>query len=232
MVADWAQRLQLSDTRMAWISLDKDDNDPTRFLTYFIVAIRKVGGIHENLAENLLDMLRSPQTPPVKDIVTTIINEVAELSSRLIIVFDDYHLIEESFVNEALVFLIEYLPPQLHLVIVTRDDPHLPLARMRDKEELNELRAADLRFIPVEIQEFLQQKLGVDLSPGEIAGLEMHTEGWITSLQLVATLPSHHGCAPTHLITSPMSATSLAESSISLVPNEAPEPLASQRTRV
>lgn len=183
LVADWAQRLQLSlsteslsDTRMAWISLDKDDNDPTRFLTYFIASIKQAGGIHENLAENLLDMLQSPQRPPVKDIVKAIINEGAELLNRLVIVFDDYHLIEETFVNEALAFLIEYLPPQLHLVIVTRDDPYLPLARLRAKGEMNELRAADLRFTTVEIQEFLQQKLGVDLSHDDIADLEMYTE--------------------------------------------------------
>jgi LuxR family maltose regulon positive regulatory protein len=186
LVADWAHRSLLSDTRMAWISLDKDDNDPSLFLTYLIVAFKQVGGIDENLAERLLDMLQSPQSPPVKDVVTTIINAVAELSSRLIIVFDDYHLIEETFVNEALAFLIEHLPPQLHLVIVTRDDPYLPLARLRAKGEMNELRAADLRFTTVEIQEFLQQKLGVDLSGDDIAALEMHTEGWITSLQLVA----------------------------------------------
>jgi hypothetical protein len=137
LVADWAHRSLLSDTRMAWISLDKDDNDPSLFLTYLIVAFKQVGCIDENLAERLLDMLQSPQSPPVKDVVTTIINAVAELSSRLIIVFDDYHLIEETFVNEALAFLIEHLPPQLHLVIVTRDDPYLPLARLRAKGKMN-----------------------------------------------------------------------------------------------
>ena len=176
LVADWAHRALLSDTRMAWISLDKDDNDTNLFLTYLMVAIKQVGGIHENLAVSLEDMLQSPQSPPVKDVVTTIINAVAELSSRLIIVFDDYHLIEETLVNEALAFLIEHLPPQLHLVIVTRDDPYLPLARLRAKGEMNELRAADLRFTTVEIQEFLQQKFGVDLSHDDIADLEMHTE--------------------------------------------------------
>lgn len=176
LVADWAHRSLLSDTRMAWISLDKDDNDTNLFLTYLMVAIKQVGGIHENLAVSLEDMLQSPQSPPVKDVVTTIINAVAELSSRLIIVFDDYHLIEETLVNEALAFLIEHLPPQLHLVIVTRDDPYLPLARLRAKGEMNELRAADLRFTTVEIQEFLQQKFGVDLSHDDIADLEMHTE--------------------------------------------------------
>ncbi len=186
LVADWAHRSLLSDTRMAWISLDKDDNDPSLFLRYLLIAIKQVGGIHQNLAESLEDMLQSPQSPPVKDVVTTIINAVAESSNRLIIVFDDYHLIEETSVNEALAFLIEHLPPQLHLVIVTRDDPYLPLARLRAKGEMNELRAADLRFITVEIQEFLQQKFGVDLSSDDIAALEMHTEGWITSLQLVA----------------------------------------------
>ena len=90
--------------------------------------------------------------------------------------FDDYHLIEETLVNEALAFLIEHLPPQLHLVIVTRDDPYLPLARLKAKGEMNELRAADLRFTTVEIQEFLQQKFGVDLSHDDIADLEMYTE--------------------------------------------------------
>ena len=192
LVADWAQRLQLSDTKMAWISLDEDDNDSSLFLTYLIVAIKQVGVIDENLAESLLDMLQSSQRPPVKDIVKAIINEGAELLNRLVIVFDDYHLIEETFINEALAFLIEYLPPQLHLVIVTRDDPYLPLARLRAKGDMNELRAADLRFTTVEIQEFLQQKLGVDLSHDDIADLEMYTEGWITSLQLVTTSIKGH----------------------------------------
>ena len=140
LIADWAQRLQVSSTaesqsiaRMAWISLDKDDNDPTRFVTYLISAIKQAGGIQDDLAENLLGMLQQPQPPPVKDLVTTIINEGATSSSRLIIVFDDYHVIEDPSVNEALSFLIEYLPPQLHLVLLTRDDPLLPLARLRGK---------------------------------------------------------------------------------------------------
>ena len=138
LVAEWVHRIQLSlstaslsDTRMAWISLDKDDNDPTRLLTYFIAAIKQAGGIHDNLAESLLDMLQSLQRPHVKDVVPAIINEGAELLNRLINIFDDYHLIEETFVNESLAFLIEYLPPQVHLVIVTRGDPYLPLARLR-----------------------------------------------------------------------------------------------------
>jgi LuxR family maltose regulon positive regulatory protein len=125
------------------------------FLRYLIFSIKQIGGIDENLAESLVDMLQSPQSPPVKDVVTTIINAVAELSSRLIIVFDDYHLIEETSINEALPFLIEHLPPQLHVVIVTRDDPYHPLARLRAKGKMNELRAADLRFTTVENQEFL-----------------------------------------------------------------------------
>ena len=134
LVADWAQRLQVSSTaesqsaaRMAWISLDKDDNDPTRFLTYFINAIKQAGGIEDDLAERLLGMLQPTQPPPFKHVVTTIINERANSSSRLIIVFDDYHVIEDPIVNETLSFLIEYLPPQLHLVILTRDDPILPV---------------------------------------------------------------------------------------------------------
>jgi LuxR family transcriptional regulator, maltose regulon positive regulatory protein len=174
------------DTKITWLSLDEDDNDPTRFLTYFIAALQQAAGIRADFADSLMGMLQLPQTPPIKDIVTAIVNEGAGLTGKLVIVIDDYHLIESPLINEALDFLIEYLPPQLHLVIITRDDPHLPLAGLRAKGQMTELRAADLRFTPLEITTFLQQKLGAQLSPEEIAGVDSHTEGWITGLHLVA----------------------------------------------
>jgi LuxR family maltose regulon positive regulatory protein len=134
-------------------------------------------------------MLQSPQPLPTEAILTSLINEVAAIPDRIIVVLDDYHLIESSPVDGALTFLLEHLPPPergLHLVIATREDPQLPLARLRARGQLTELRAADLRFTSAEAAEFLNQVMGLDLSAENIAALETRTEGWIAGLQLAA----------------------------------------------
>jgi LuxR family transcriptional regulator, maltose regulon positive regulatory protein len=199
LVSEWVDHFQSSssresqiDTRIAWISLDNDDNDPERFLTYLIASLRRAEGISAAVGESLTGMLQSLQAPPIKDIVTAIINESVNITGRVIIVFDDFHEIESPQINEAITFLLEYLPPKLHLVVVTREDPHLPLARLRAKSQMIELRAADLRFSTSEITAFLKRKLGVHFSPDEISMLDTQTEGWIAGLQLVAISMQGH----------------------------------------
>ena len=169
--------------QVAWLSLDEGDNDPTRFLAYFVAAIQT---IHQDIGQSVIAALQSSQPLPIQAILTTLINEIAAIPDRIILVLDDYHLIETQSIHDAITFLLEHLPPQMHLVIATRDDPHLPLARLRVRGQLTELRATDLRFTSSEAAEFLNQVMGLDLSADDIAALETRTEGWIAGLQLAA----------------------------------------------
>ena len=167
----------------ACLSLDEGDNDPTRFLTYFVAALRT---IEPTIGEGALAMLQSPQPPPTETILTTLLNDVTTITDNFILVLDDYHLIDAHAVDDALTFLLEHQPLQMHLVIATREDPHLPLARLRTRGQLTELRVADLRFTPTEAAAFLNQVMGLGLSTEEVAALENRTEGWIAGLQLAA----------------------------------------------
>ncbi len=169
--------------RVAWLSLDEGDNDPSRFLIYLIAAVQT---IVPKVGEGLLAVLQSPQPPPPEAILTTLLNEITTISDNFILVLDDYHVVDSQPVDQALAFLIDHLPPQLHLVIASREDPALPLARLRVRGQLTELRAADLRFTPAEAAEFLNRVMGLNLSAEDIAALENRTEGWIAGLQLAA----------------------------------------------
>ena len=168
---------------VAWLSLDEGDNDPTRFLTYLVAALQTIAA---NIGKGMLAVLQSPQPPPIESILTTLLNEITTIPDNFILVLDDYHVIDSKPVDNALTFLLEHLPPQMHLVIATREDPPLPLARLRARGQLTELRAADLRFTPAEAAEFLNQVMGLNLSAEDIAALETRTEGWIAGLQLAA----------------------------------------------
>ncbi len=137
-------------------------------------------------------MLQSPQPPPIESILTALLNEITTIPDNFVLVLDDYHVIDSKPVDNALTFLLEHLPPQMHLVIATREDPHLPLARLRARGQLTELRAADLRFTPAEAAEFLNQVMGLNLSAEDIAALETRTEGWIAGLQLAALSMQGH----------------------------------------
>ena len=172
--------------RFSWLSLDDEDNDLTRFLTYFVSALNRTQGIETKIGEGALNILKSPQPPPASAILTTIINEITAIPEKIVFVFDDYHLIDNQLVNDAVAFLIENLPPQLQLVIATRQDPHLSLGRLRAQDQVTDLRAADLRFTLTETATFLNQIMGLNLSSEDIAGLETRTEGWIAGLQLAA----------------------------------------------
>jgi len=131
-------------------------------------------------------MLQSSQPPPTELLLTTLLNEIAAVPDNFILVLDDYHVIDAQPIDLSLTFLLEHLPPQMHLVIATREDPLLPLARLRVRGQLTELRAADLRFTPAEAAEFLNQVMSLNLAAEGIAALETRTEGWIAGLQLAA----------------------------------------------
>jgi LuxR family maltose regulon positive regulatory protein len=181
----------------AWLSLDKGDNDPARFLAYLVAALQtlalsQVEGIATNIGEGVLGVLQSLQRPPSESILTALLNEITTIPDDFVLVLDDYHVIDARPVDNALTFLLEHLPPQMHVVIATREDPNIPLARYRAGSQLTELRVADLRFTPSEAAEFLNQVMGLDLSAEDVAALETRTEGWIAGLQLAAISMQGH----------------------------------------
>ncbi|MCB0111291.1 MAG: NACHT domain-containing protein, partial [Caldilineaceae bacterium] len=168
---------------VAWLSLDEEDNEPSRFLLYLVAALRSV---HAHVGESTLASLKVAQLPPITALLTPLLNELSRLADSVVLVLDDYHLITAAPIHEALTFLIEHLPPTLRLIITTRIDPPLPLARWRVRGQLTEIRADELRFGTAEITAFFNQKMGFSLSSAEIAILEGRTEGWIAALQLAA----------------------------------------------
>ena len=192
LVSHWVENLQGNNEidgqpiKVTWLSLDGDDNDPVCFLTYFIAALNQSKDIETDIGQGALNLLQSPQPPSANNILISLINDLAVIPNKIIFVLDDYHLIESKEIHQALIFLLENLPPQLHLVIATRQDPHLSLGRLRARNQLTELRAADLRFTFSEAADFLNQVMGLNLSSGDIAELETRTEGWIAGLQLAA----------------------------------------------
>jgi LuxR family maltose regulon positive regulatory protein len=189
LVSEWiyqkdeAGEAALHPSCVAWLSLDENDNDPLRFLTYLVAALQTLA---PNLGQGVLTLLQSPQPPPLETTLTALLNELATLPDPVVLILDDYHLIEDKAVDQALTFLIEHLPPSIHLVITTREDPQLPLARLRARGALNEVRAADLRFTPAEATAFLNQMMGLTLATEQITALGARTEGWIAGLQLAA----------------------------------------------
>ena len=180
LVSQW---LALIERPAAWLSLDEGDNDPARFLTYLVAALQTIAA---HVGEGVLGVLQSPQPPPTEAILTTLLNDLTSISDQFVLVFDDYHVIDAKAIDQALTFLLEHLPPHMHLVIATREDPPLPLARLRAGGRMTEVRAADLRFTPSEAAAFLNQVMGLRLSAQDIAALERRTEGWIAGLQLAA----------------------------------------------
>jgi len=189
LAADWlhAQEAHPSPSFVrAWLSLDADDNDPVRFLTYLIASLNHIQGMKTDIGTGALQMIQTPQPPPLETIISTVINEITLATEKIVLVLDDYHLIDAPQVHESLNFLIENLPPQLHLVITTREDPPIHLARLRVGGQLNELRALDLRFTIDETANFVNQVMGLNLSAADISALESRTEGWIAGLQMAA----------------------------------------------
>lgn len=184
-----------SERPAAWFSLDEGDHALPRFLTYLVAALQRLAltpalsrgeGLGPTIGEGVLTLLHSPQPPSTEALLTMLLNDLAAVPEPFLLVLDDYHVIHAPPVDDALTFLLEHLPPTLHLVLTTRKDPRLPLARLRVRHQVTELRAAELRFTSDEAARFLTQVMGLPLSADEVARLESRTEGWIAGLQLAA----------------------------------------------
>ncbi len=188
LVSEWVSVIP-HPTKVAWLSLDAGDNDPTRFLAYLVAALQTISA---GIGTGVAAALESPQPPATEALLTGLLNEIAAMRQEFILVLDDYHLVDARPVDQALAFLLEHQPPQMRLVIATREDPPLPLARLRAQGQMTELRAADLRFTPAEAAEFLNRVMGLNLSAEDIAALESRTEGWIAGLQLAAISMQGH----------------------------------------
>jgi LuxR family maltose regulon positive regulatory protein len=181
LLAKWLTAPE-SQRAVAWVSLEEADSQPARFWTYLVTAVQRampeVGG-------SALALLQTRQ-PPLDSVVATLINELSTAPTELDVVLDDYHLIETPELQPSVAYLLEHLPPQVHLIISTRVDPALPLARLRARGDLVEIRAADLRFTLTEVAAYLNDAAALDLTAADIAALETRTEGWIAALQLAA----------------------------------------------
>jgi len=180
LLSEWAAQVQQP---VGWLSLDEGDDDLAHFWTYVVAALQT---IRPQLGQSVLPMLQGPQPPPVRSILTPLLNEMAALSKSVVLVLDDYHLVTEGAIHDGVAFLLDHLPRQLHLVIATRADPPLPIARLRARGQLTELRADDLRFTAEEVTAFLNGVMGLRLQPEDIAALEARTEGWVAGLHLAA----------------------------------------------
>ncbi|GAE32569.1 LuxR C-terminal-related transcriptional regulator [Halalkalibacter hemicellulosilyticus] len=186
LVSQW---LTNCEQPVTWLSLEEGDNVLARFLTYLFVALRK---IEANIGEGVIGLLQSSQLPPIDSILGSLINDLSSVQSDFILVLDDYHVINAHPIDHAIEFLLEHIPPQMHLVLTTREEPRLSIARLRARGQLTEVRAADLRFTSFEAAKFLNYVMGLDLSAEEIALLESRTEGWIAGLQLAALSMQDH----------------------------------------
>jgi len=179
-----AQWFAESGTPVAWLSLEAEDNDPTRFLSYLIAALQT---LDSQIGTTALALLRTPQPPSPETVLAVLTNDLVERDGDdFALVLDDYHVITADPLHRGMTFLLEHLPPQLHLILATRADPPLSLTRLRAGGQLAELRAADLRFGATEVSAFLQGVMGLDLPHEAITTLERRTEGWIVGLQLAA----------------------------------------------
>jgi LuxR family maltose regulon positive regulatory protein len=199
LLAEWLQCLSMPGgeapvPRVAWLSLDEPDNDPSRFFAYLVAALQRADS---TIGRDLPGALPAAFAPAgasgeavdvkwVEAPMTLLINDIAATSAPLLLILDDYHLITQLGVHAAVSFLVEHTPPNMQLVIATRQDPPLPLSRARARGYMTELRAADLRFSRVEVTAFLNQTMDLDLTPEQVAALEFRTEGWIAGLQLAA----------------------------------------------
>ncbi|MGD9002616.1 MAG: AAA family ATPase, partial [Anaerolineae bacterium] len=182
LLSEWITQRDLR-PRVAWVSLDVDDNDPARFWTYVAAALQTVQEDIQGLAPAAF---QSPNPPPIESTLTSLLNQIAEVPDPLVLILDDYHMIQTSAIHDALSFLLENLPPRMHLVIATRADPPLPIPRLRGRGQLTELYQSDLRFTSQEAADFLNRAMGLDLSVEDVAALEKRTEGWIAGLQMAA----------------------------------------------
>jgi len=180
LLAEW---IRVHERPVAWISLDQADNDVNRFISYIILALQ---GIRGDFGISTAEMLDASKQPPMETVLTTLVNEANELLEPFMLLLDDYHVITEKPVHDAIRYLLDHLPHEAQMILSTRADPPWPMARLRAKGEIVELRAKDLRFTTQETAEFLGVVMGLDLSHENIEVLEARTEGWIAGLQMAA----------------------------------------------
>jgi len=182
LLTEWLAAAPADGRSAAWLSLDQRDNDSAVFWTYLVTALQTAA---HGVGAGALLLLKSPQSP-IETVLATLVNDLHATPNDVVLVLDDYHVIEARDVQDGMTFLLEHLPPQMHLVIASRADPALPLARLRGRGELVEIRAADLRFTPDEAAEYLNEAMGLTLTAEDVDALEGRTEGWIAALQLAA----------------------------------------------
>jgi len=168
---------------LAWLTLEEDDNDPLRFWHYLIRALDQ---LQPGIAAPFSTYVQGFQSASPRAMLPALLNTLGALSADMALVLDDYHVIDSPAIHQALTFLLDHLPSRLHLVIASRTDPPLPLARLRTRNQLTEIRADDLRFDPDETALFLNDIMGLGLAAAEVHALEARTEGWIAGLQLAA----------------------------------------------
>lgn len=178
---------------VSWLSLDEGDNSPARFWAYFIAALQTLS---PELGRSAQQFLSARPSPPMQSILAVLLNEIHDFEQPFVHIFDDYHAVENGEIDDGLAYLIEHQPPNLHLVIITRIDPALPLSRLRVRDQLVEIRANDLRFSVQESTAFLKQVMGLELSAEQIAALEARTEGWAAGLQIAALSLQGHADIP------------------------------------
>jgi ATP/maltotriose-dependent transcriptional regulator MalT len=196
LLAEWLAASPANERAAGWVSLDQSDNDPAFFWAYFITALQKAYSrrVRSGVGESALALLRSPQPQPIESVLTTLINDINAIEQYpstgsghgFALILDDYHVIDAQPIHSAIAFLLDHLPPQMHLIIASRSDPPLLLSRLRARGELTELRAADLRFTSDEAAAFLNEVMGLHLLATDVAALATRTEGWIAGLQLAA----------------------------------------------
>jgi LuxR family maltose regulon positive regulatory protein len=192
LLGAWVAAVSAGDRRVAWLSLDPRDDDPARFWRYFVTAL---SGLEPGCGDTALALLSSPQAPQVMTILTTVLNDLDALTGEVVLVLDDYHVIASTSIHEAMGFLLDNLPSRVHLVVVTRADPALPLPRLRARGELLELRAHDLRFGPEDATTYFEQ-MGLDLTENQVGELVVRTEGWVGGLQMAALALQDHPDVP------------------------------------
>lgn len=176
LVADW---LRTTGRPFTWLSLDEADNDPNRFLAYLIASVQQAG-----MGEEASRVTQSPQIPPAEAVVAILLNEIAGCKQSLTLVLDDYHNIHSPQIHGAVAFFLEHQPASIHLVVITREDPLLPVPRLRVRGQALEIRQEDLRLSPEEASQFLCEVMALDLSKEDLLILEQRTEGWVAGLQL------------------------------------------------
>jgi len=185
LLVEWIHQKKIP---VAWFSVDKKDNDPVHFLIYVIAGLQT---LEPGIGKAALTLLQSPQPPPLESILINLINDISCIPTNATLVFDDYHAVDAKPIHDLIAFLLDHLPEHMHLVMATRSDPPLLLARLRSQNQLTELRAADLSFTTYETDDLFNKRLNLQLSTNDIQLLETRTEGWIAGLQLAAL--SLHG---------------------------------------